>query len=199
MHLISFSLIISSNTFFLSHHFFFQSVSNRCIQDTDRSNFISITGLFYWNHEKLQHKSAFNKPLFGKENEISSRFLQCHTTKMLQHPPTLPGSQQIQASACQDMAKGYFQALAPHSCTQLCWTAPVLMLTLSQSQTIFLRCTWKNWAQAQVFLHQNLKLETENGGKKLNKKHKQKKKNDPITTKGTKPQVFRIPVPSGSK
>lgn len=96
MHLISFSLIISSNTSSLSLHFFFQTVSNRCIQDTDQSSFISITGLFYWNREKLQHKSAFNKPLFGKENEISSRFLQCHTTKRLQHHPTLPESHQIQ-------------------------------------------------------------------------------------------------------
>lgn len=88
---------------------------------------------------------------------------------MLQQPPTLPGSHQIHAPTCQDMAKGYFQALASHSHTQLCWTALVLMLALSHSQPIFLRSTWRKWAQPRVFLHQNLKPGTENGKNQWNK------------------------------
>lgn len=174
MHLISFSLIISSNTSSPSPHFFFQTVSNRCIQDTDQSSFVSITGLFHWNRKKLQHKSAFNKPLFGKGNEISSRFLQCHATKRLQHPLTLPGSHQTHAPACQDVAKGYFQALASHSCTQLCWTALVLMLSLSQSQTIFLRCTWKK-SPVTSFSPSKSKARNRKWKKPhRNRKHKQK-------------------------
>lgn len=105
---------------------------------------------------------------------------------MLQHPPTLPGSHLIHAHACQDMANGYFQALASLSHTQLCWTALVLMLSLSKSQLILLGCTWQKQVQSWVFFHENLKLETEKG--KGERKEKKKK---------IKPQVFR--TPSGRK
>lgn len=70
--------------------------------------------------QRYKKYPPFNKRLFGKENQISSRFHQCHATKMLQHPPILPRSHLIPALACQDMGNGYFQALASHSCTQLC-------------------------------------------------------------------------------
>lgn len=99
---------------------------------------------------------------------------------MLQHPPTLPGSHLIHPLACQAMVNGYFQALASPSRTQLCWTALLLMLSLSKSQLILLGCTWQKRALSRVFFHQGLKLETEKGKK-------------------PKPQVFRTPIPSGRK
>lgn len=85
---------------------------------------------------------------------------------MLQHPPVLPGSHLIHARACQDTANGYFQALASRSRTQLCWTALVLMLSLSKSQLILLRATWQKRVQSRVFFFQNLEPEAEKGEKR---------------------------------
>lgn len=47
---------------------------------------------------------------------------------MLLDATVLHWSHLIRARACQDFANGYFQPLASHSCTQLCWTTLVLML-----------------------------------------------------------------------
>lgn len=85
---------------------------------------------------------------------------------MLQDASLLHWSHLICICACQGFANGYFQPLASHSHTQLCWTALVLMLSLRKSQLILVICTWQKQALSQVFFQQNIKQGTKTGKKK---------------------------------
>lgn len=175
MHLISFSLIISSNTSSLSLLFFFKQYQTDVFRIQTKAASFQLQGFSTGIARSCNTKVLLINHFLAKKMRSAQGFSNVIQQRGCSTIPPCLGV--IRFSSC---LPGHGQGLFPgfgslllHPAVLNC-SCPYARLESEPNHLP--QCTWKTRVQAQVLLHQNPQLETENGGKKTqgSKKHKQK-------------------------